>query len=237
MMISPTCLSRNLKTVPRKQVVLVDDDERMRRSMERLLTTEGYSVKSFPTAASFLATPALTGAVCAVVNLDMRDISGLEVQRRMLMTGRGEQVVFYTATGSIASCVQAMKAGAADYLTRPMSAPTFLQAVENALERSNAWWSQRSCQSEAETLIGSLTRREQEVMKLMIRGLMNREMANALGAAEATIKIHRRRIMDKLAVKSVPEIVILAQNAGIAMSPAAAGGESENSRHGMITAA
>lgn len=221
MMISPACISRHLKPVPRRQVVLVDDDERMRKNMERLLVTEGYEVKSFPSASAFLSAPPLSGPVCAVINLDMRDVSGLEVQRRMLAVGRGEQIVFYTATGSIASCVQAMKAGAADYLTRPMSAPHFLQAIENALERSKVLCTQRSCQSEAKSLVSSLTRRETEVMRLMIQGLMNREIASSLGAAEATIKIHRRRIMDKLSAKSIPEVVIMAQNAGIVAGNAA----------------
>lgn len=215
MMISPFCNSLQLQALPPKQVVLVDDDERMRRSMERLLTSEGYQVKTFPSAAAFLSSPASGGAACAVLNLDLRDISGLEAQRRMTAGGRGEQVVFYTSAGSISSCVQAMKAGASDYLTRPMTAPQFLGAVENALERSRQWWSQRSCQSEARDLVAGLTRREREVMQLMIRGLMNREIASNLGAAEATIKIHRRRIMDKLSVKSVPEVVLVAQSAGM----------------------
>ncbi|TLD72166.1 response regulator transcription factor [Phragmitibacter flavus] len=200
-------------------VCVVDHQQARRLQMERNLRDAGYRVLGFGSGRDFLSMLPCSLPACVILALELPDMTGLEVQLAMKAGDRGEKVVFVAEQGTLVSCVQAMKAGAVDFFAWPVMPELLLQAVEIALARSGSWWRKRSSQSTARARMDSLTRREVEVLRLMIRGRLNRQIAETLGTAEATIKIHRRHIMEKLEVRSLPEVVIIAQTSGMIPQP------------------
>lgn len=202
-------------TMANALVYVIDDEMPMRKAIGRLLESEGYSIEIFSRAQEFLARPPHAGPSCLVVDLNMPELNGLELQRAVAKSGRAEELVFITGGPSVPTCVQAMKAGAIDYLSKPFRDEDLLRAVEQALIRSSERRLKTAQFKEARGRLRTLTPREFEVLKLVIGGLLNKEIADRLSITESTIKVHRGRVMEKMNARSVAELIVLAQRAGI----------------------
>lgn len=199
-------------------VCVVDDDESVRRSLARLFRSAKMNAETYDSAKSYLGRPIHSGPSCVVLDVNMPDLDGLELQRTL--AERREQIVFLTGHGSVPMCAGAMKAGAVDFLTKPVHDEELLGAVVRALDSSAELRKAGAERAAARTRLNLLTPREFEVMQRVIAGLLNKQIADSLGAAEKTVKIHRGRVMEKMGVSSVAELVCVAQQAGV--SPVAA---------------
>jgi RNA polymerase sigma factor (sigma-70 family) len=197
-------------------VYVIDDDTSMLKAIGRLLESEDYSVEMFTGAREFLARVPHTGPSCVILDLNLPGLNGLELQQALAERGLGEQIIFITGGASVPTCVQAMKAGAVDYLSKPFGDEELLSALDKALTRSSEQWRQHSQRKKVRERLAMLTPREFEVLKLVIGGLLNKQIASQLGTTEGTIKVHRGRVMEKMGATSIAELVILAQRAGIA---------------------
>lgn len=197
------------------RVFVIDDDESVRKSLKRLLGSADYESEVFKSAADFLSREVHDGPTCLIVDVQMPGLNGLEFQNALIQCRREEQLVFITGHGNIPMCAQVMKAGAVDFLPKPFKPRELLKCVERALVRSAAQRRRTAEQSEARHLLDLLTPREFEVMQLVIAGMLNKQVGNQLGMAEKTVKVHRGRMMQKLGVTSVAELVRLVQKAGI----------------------
>jgi FixJ family two-component response regulator len=200
-------------------VFVIDDDESVRKGLKRLLNSADYESEVFKSASDFLARPPHPGPVCVIVDVQMPRLNGLEFQQALIQRRREEQLVFITGHGDIPMCAQVMKAGAVDFLPKPFRPRELLKCVARALARSVEQRGRAGEKDEARRLLDRLTPREFEVMQLVIAGLLNKQVGAELGMAEKTVKVHRGRAMQKLGVTSVPELVRLAQKAGV-VSPA-----------------
>jgi FixJ family two-component response regulator len=200
-------------------VFVIDDDESVRKGLKRLLNSADYESEVFKSASDFLGRPPHPGPVCVIVDVQMPRLNGLEFQQALIQRRREEQLVFITGHGDIPMCAQVMKAGAVDFLPKPFRPRELLKCVERALARSVEQRGRAGEKDEARRLLDRLTPREFEVMQLVIAGLLNKQVGAELGMAEKTVKVHRGRAMQKLGVTSVPELVRLAQKAGV-VSPA-----------------
>lgn len=197
-------------------VFLIDDDASIRKGVSRLLRSAGFKNEAFGSASDFLARAHHPGPACLIVDVRMPGINGMDFQDLLLQQRREEQLVFITGHGNISMCAQAMKAGAVDFLQKPFRDTELLECVERALVRS-AEQRQRGLEKrEARRLLDLLTPREFEVMQLVVTGMLNKQIAARLGTAEKTIKVHRGRVMKKLALESVAELVRLVETARIA---------------------
>jgi RNA polymerase sigma factor (sigma-70 family) len=201
-------------TLAHALVYIIDDEMSMPKAIGRLLESEGYSVEMFAGAQEFLTRPPHGGPSCVVVDLNLPELNGLELQRTLAESGRADQFIFITGGASVPTCVQAMKAGAIDYLSKPFRDEDLLSAVEQALVRASEQRVKSSQRKEVRARIATLTPREFDVLKLVIGGMLNKQIAARLGTTEGTIKVHRGRVMEKMGVKSVAELVVLAQRAG-----------------------
>ena len=188
---------------------LVDDDPSILRGLERLLASEGFQTRAFQDADSFLAAHDATLPGCAIIDLGLQNTSGLDLQERLVRSGSTRPVIFLTGQGSIPSAVHAMRAGAVDFLTKPVDGATLFTAIEAALAADRAGRSRSSMQDEVRLLVATLTPRENEVLQEILSGRPNKQIAHRLGAAEKTIKVHRGRVMHKMGVRSVAELVTL----------------------------
>jgi FixJ family two-component response regulator len=197
-------------------VYVIDDDMSVRRAIGRLLESEDYSVELLLGAREFLARAPHTGPSCVILDLNLPGLNGLELQEALLERGRTEQIIFITGGATVPSCVEAMKAGALDYLLKPFDDENLLSAVKRALERSSDQWLQRSQRKEVRDRLATLTPRECDVLKGVVAGMLNKQIAAEFGTTEGTIKVHRGHVMEKMGATSVAELVILAQRAGIA---------------------
>ena len=198
-----------------RHVFVVDDDESVRTSLATLLESDGYSVESFASAAEFLARAPNVGPACLVLDVRLPGLDGLALQRQLTERGRIEQIVFITGYGNIPMGVQAMKRGAVDFLPKPFEDHALLNAVAQAIARSADSCRERHDVAQVRARIATLTPREFEVFRLVITGLLNKQIAFELGAALRTIKTHRGRVMHKLGVQSVADLVRLAQKVGV----------------------
>ncbi|MBV8214923.1 MAG: response regulator transcription factor [Verrucomicrobia bacterium] len=198
-----------------KHVFVVDDDKSVRTSLATLLESDGYSVDSFESAAAFLIHAPNVGPACLVLDVRLPGLDGFALQRQLAEKGRMEQIVFITGYGDIPMGVKAMKHGAIDFLPKPFEDEALLNAVAQAIARSFDSWRNREEVTEIRSRIATLTPREFEVFRLVIAGLLNKQIAAELGAALRTIKTHRGRVMHKLGVQSVADLVRLAQKAGV----------------------
>ncbi len=205
-----------MKIPPNSIVFAVDDDASVRKGLARLLRSAGYKNEVFESAADFLVRPAHGGPSCLIVDVKMPGLNGIELQEDLIRSRREEQLVFVTGHGDIPMCAQAMKAGAVDFLRKPFRADELLQCVQNALIRSAEQRRSGAEKNEARRLLDLLTPREFEVMQLVLTGMLNKQIAGELGTAEKTVKVHRGRVMQKLGVTSVAELVRLVQRAGLA---------------------
>jgi len=191
-------------------VFLVDDDDSLRRSLERLLRVTGHQVESYSSAAAFLARPDSGVPSCLVLDIRMPTLTGLDVQLAVNQAGRALPIIFMTGFADVESCVLGMKAGAADFLLKPFDEDQLLRAVSTALAQSAETLRMQREQVEIERRLGSLTPRESQVFWLVVRGLLNKQIAGQLGTKEGTVKLHRANVMRKLGAQSVTDLVRLA---------------------------
>ena len=197
-------------------VFLIDDDASVRRGVSRLLRSAGLKNEAFGSASDFLARDEHPGPACVIVDVRMPGINGIDLQDLLLQRRREEQLVFITGHGNISMCAQAMKAGAIDFLPKPFRDTELLECVERALARAADQRLRGAQKTEARRLLDLLTPREFEVMRLVVTGMLNKQIAAELGTAEKTIKVHRGRVMKKLGITSVAELVRLVEAARIA---------------------
>jgi FixJ family two-component response regulator len=191
------------------RVFLVDDDVSLLRALTRVLAFAGYAVETFPSAAAFLGREPYAGPACLILDLQMPGMLGLELQREARKAGWTAPVVFLSAHGDVPSSVRAMREGALDFLTKPASTDQLLQVVQQAIQLHREDLAKQTQVGELRRRFATLTPREREVCVLVARGLLNKQIADELGAAEQTVKIHRGRVMTKLLVNTVPELVRL----------------------------
>ncbi len=202
-------------TIPTAMVFVIDDDESVRKSLERILDAAHYSVELFKSASEFLSRPAHPGPSCVIVDVQMPGLTGIELQKAFIQRGREEQLVFITGHGNIPMCAKAMKAGAVDFLPKPFKYKELLESVERALGRSVEQGRRVSKKKHARNLLDRLTPREFEVMELVARGLLNKQIGAELGIAETTVKCHRAHVMKKLEITSVSELMRVLQKAEV----------------------
>jgi FixJ family two-component response regulator len=200
---------------PEQRVFVVDDDPSVRKSLATLLSTEDYAVEAFASAVEYLKRVPPFGPTCLILDVRLPGLDGPALQRQLTEEGRMEQIVFITGHGNIPMGISAMKRGAVDFLPKPFSDGELLTAVAQALARSAEHWKQRGEAAESRARLANLTPREFEVLRLVIAGLLNKQIAAELGVAVRTIKTHRSRVMEKMGVLSVAELVRLAQKAGV----------------------
>ncbi len=194
-------------------VFVIDDDEAVRKSLKRLLHAADYEAEVFNAAADYLARPPHARPSCVIVDVQMPGLNGFELQEALIKRRREEQLIFITGHGNIPMCAKAMKAGAVDFLPKPFKSRELLKCVEQALDRSAKQRHREATKNEARRLLDLLTPREFEVMQLVITGMLNKQVAGELGVGEKTIKVHRGRVMQKLGVKSVAELLRLVEKA------------------------
>jgi FixJ family two-component response regulator len=201
------------------RVFVVDDDESVRTGLANLLESEGYTAETFASAAEYLGRSPHLGPACLVLDVRLPGLNGLALQQQLAERGRMEQIVFITGHGDIPMGILAMKRGAVDFLPKPFDDEALLNAVAQALGRSTE--NCRNCGEVAQirARVAMLTPREFEVFRLVIAGLLNKQIAAELGAALRTIKTHRGRVMHKLGVESVAALARLAQKVGVAPDP------------------
>jgi FixJ family two-component response regulator len=188
-------------------VSVVDDDALVRRALGRLLQSAGFAVQTFGSARDFLAHPTEQAPGCIVVDLSMPDLNGLELQRALAGSIDPRPVVFISGQGSITSSVDAMKAGAVDFLTKPIDETTLLGAVRAAIEKDRAAREVRASRAAIEARLATLTPREHDVLQLVVAGRLNKQIGAELGTAEKTVKVHRARMMRKMQVDSLADLV------------------------------
>lgn len=188
-------------------VYVVDDDESMRRAIDLLMESAGLKVHGFATAADFLACDRAEIPACLILDVNLPDLNGLDLQNKLAESRNPLPIIFITGYGDIPQTVRAMKAGAIEFLTKPFEDRALLDAVEQAIEDDRNARAERSKTELLRELYALLTAREKEVMALVVTGMLNKQIAGALGASEATIKIHRGQVMAKMRAGSVVELV------------------------------
>jgi FixJ family two-component response regulator len=202
-------------------VFVVDDDISVRESLEALIRLEGLEVQTFSSAQEFLAHPRVSTPSCMILDVSLPGLNGLELQRRVSSEQRDMPIIFITGHGDIPMTVQAMKAGAVEFLTKPFADHVLLNAIRNAVDRSRAVIAR---EDELRSLKGrhaQLTPREREVMALVVVGLMNKQIADELSISEITVKAHRGCMMRKMNADSLAELVHMAARLRLPRSPAA----------------
>ena len=196
-------------------VFVVDDDVSVRESLEALISFAGWQVEVFATAQEFLARRRVAAPSCLVLDLALPDLNGLDLQKRVAAERPDMPIIFITGYGDVPTSVQAMKKGAVEFLTKPFSDDVLLDAIRDAIERSRAALHQ---ETELQTLRerhASLSRREQEVMALVVSGLLNKQVGYELGISEITVKTHRGNMMRKMGAPSLAALVTMAARLGL----------------------
>jgi FixJ family two-component response regulator len=198
-------------------VHIVDDDASFRTAMERRLKHAGYEVATYASAQHLLdRLPSDGEPACILLDVRIPEMSGPELQERLNELGSTRPIIFLTGYLDIPATVRAIKAGADDFLTKPVSSDDLLEAIERAIAHDEVTRGLKSKLDVARTHVAALTPRELEVFLLVIRGNPNKQVARALGCTERTIKAHRHRVMEKMQVRSLPELVSLAERVGVA---------------------
>jgi FixJ family two-component response regulator len=191
-------------------VFVVDDDASFRRSTERLIRLAGFEVRAFSSGAEFLSAKRLDRPSCLVLDVRMPGVSGIDVQRELTKAGIVMPIIFVTGHGDIPMSVQAIKAGAVEFLTKPFREKKLLDAIEQALESDRAARRDQAKLASLRAHYDSLTPREREVMAHVVSGMLNKQIAAELHTVERTIKFHRAHIMDKMQAESVAQLVRMA---------------------------
>ena len=213
-MISTIAYGSEVGSLPMSQtppiVFVVDDDVSVRESLELLLRHEGLNVETFISAQEFLNRPRVTAPSCLVLDFSLPGLNGLELQKRVAQDRHDMPIIFITGHGDVPITVQAMKAGAVEFLTKPFSDDVLLTAIRNAIERSRTLLGLDAEVRELKARYARLTSREREVMGLVVAGLPNKQVGGELGISEITVKAHRGSMMRKMKADSLPELVSFA---------------------------
>jgi FixJ family two-component response regulator len=199
----------------RPVIAIVDDDHSVREGLRSLIRSAGWSVETFASAQEFLARPRAKAPSCLILDLQLPDLSGLDLQKRMASMNLEIPVVFLTGHGDIPASVQAMKAGALEFLTKPVDEQDLLRAIQEAIDRDRRTRQQHADMHELRSRHDSLTAREREVMQQVISGLLNKQVAAELNITEFTVKIHRGQVMRKMHADSLADLVRMAESLGI----------------------
>jgi len=200
---------------PSPTVFVVDDYAPVRSAVSRLLRAAGFAVAAFASPEEFLAQYDPHTPGCLVLDLDMPAVNGLELQRILARKGSVLPIIFLTGHGDVPKSVQAMKRGAIDFLTKPVNDENLLAAVRAAIEKDRALRREQTELSEIRARLATLTPREREVLEHVVTGKLNKQIAGDLGTVEQTVKVHRARVMQKMRVQSVAELVRLTERCGI----------------------
>jgi FixJ family two-component response regulator len=196
-------------------IAIVDDDASVREGLDSLIRSAGWRVETFVSAQEFLGRLGAEAPSCLILDLQLPGLNGLDLQQRMAMVGLEIPIVFLTGHGNIPASVQAMKAGAVEFLTKPLDEQKLLQAIQEAIERDRRTRQQHAEIRELRERYESLTAREQQVMQEVASGLLNKQIAAELNITEFTVKIHRGHVMRKMRAASLPDLVRMAESMGI----------------------
>ena len=200
---------------PEAVVAIVDDDPSVRKSLQRLIRSAGWKAEAFASAQQFLERYETDAPSCLVLDLQLPGLNGLDLQKRLAEAGLEIPIVFLTGHGNIPASVQAMKAGAVEFLTKPIDEQDLFRAIQEAIERDRQTRRQNAGIRELRDRYEELTAREQEVMRQVISGMLNKQIAGELNITEDTVKFHRGHIMRKMRADSLADLVRMAENLGI----------------------
>ncbi|MEN3352263.1 MAG: hypothetical protein V7640_421 [Betaproteobacteria bacterium] len=200
-------------------VFVVDDDPSVRRSLESLIDSAGWQTETFASAQEFLSRPRVPAPSCLVLDLALPGLNGLQLQKRVAVDRADMPIIFISGYGDVPMTVQAMKAGAIEFLTKPVHADVLLSAIQNALERSHTALQNGVEMQALRDRYASLTPREGEVMVLVTSGLLNKQVGAELGISEITVKAHRGNMMRKMNARSLPQLVNMAAKLRIELAP------------------
>jgi FixJ family two-component response regulator len=196
-------------------VFVVDDDSSVREALTDLITSVGLLVEAFKSAREFLEHRRGDAPACLVLDVRLPGLSGLDLQRELVRTEAPIPIIFITGHGDIPMSVRAIKEGAVEFLAKPFRDQDLLDAIQHALEIDRAARQERSLVAEVRRRYESLTKREREVMRLVVSGLLNKQIAGELGSSEVTVKMHRGQVMRKMKAESLVQLVRMAEKIGI----------------------
>ena len=196
-------------------VYVVDDDVSVLKALKRLIRSAGFNAETFDSAREFLNRGSYDSPCCLVLDVRMPDLSGIDLQQELSKLGLSIPIIFLTGHGTIPMSVQAMKAGAVDFLTKPCNDEELLQTIHQSIEKNRLERSEQAGLDSIRQRIDSLTQRENQVFRMVIAGMLNKQVGYELGISEKTVKTHRARVMQKMQADSLAQLVRLAERVGI----------------------